>query len=167
MSFLYFLGCFLTLFGPAFGILYRISHEPLLILLALLAATTWVFVLLIISIFHKFLPIEAGFIILSSILQEILRMVMRIFSCRVVKVNYLKQALAIGFGIATASNLIQLINPLIQTLITVLDYRIFVIGLFGFILNIQLTILVYMNAYAALYCTISHLAFSLVVTMIN
>ena len=89
---------------------------------------------------------------------------MRIFSVKLVQVNRLKQAFAIGFGIAMASNLLQLINPLIHTIISVLDYRIFVLGLFGFIMNMQLTVLVYTRLYLGIYCVLSHLAFSLLVS---
>ena len=98
MSILYFLGCFLISFGPALALLYQISSEPLLILLSLLAATAWVFVLILTSVVHLFLPVDLIFLLISSILQELCRIGIRIGSVRVVQVNRLKQALAIGLG---------------------------------------------------------------------
>lgn len=121
------IACFLTAYGPTIALLiFYISKQPQLILLALASACTWILTALLISIINLAHPSTIALIIISAIIQEIHRGILYWGFSKIhdlleqiaptkSKLNIIHYYFSIGFGIGLVSALIHYISPLSQS----------------------------------------------------
>jgi hypothetical protein len=143
--------------------LYRLSYEPILVLIALLTSTAWILTMLLISFINQAIPLGLVFLVVQALVQELIRLGIYFVVRGLPFSSHLKRAVACGLGIGVAATILQVINPLVFSISSPLQFDIFVIGLFGFLINMELTFIVFMKPILVVFNMLIHIAFSLLV----